>query len=93
MTAKKGKFHQEGWKRREKGRKRGEDSLVPRPYAFVACSTKFAQRAWAHHVRSGTTYVTAISLRINDVIEWASTAFYVERGSQRSQWWFVCKLS
>ena len=22
-------------------------SLVPRPYAFVACSTKFAQRAWA----------------------------------------------
>ena len=23
-------------------------SLVPRPYAFVACSTKFTQRAWAH---------------------------------------------
>ena len=30
---------------------------------------------------------------INDVIGWASAAFYVERGSQRSPWRFVCKLS
>ena len=46
-----------------------------------------------HHVMSAAAYVTAISLRINDVIGWSSTAFYVERGSQRSQWWFVHKLS
>ena len=26
-------------------------SLVPRPCAFVACSTKFAQRAWARSSR------------------------------------------
>ena len=38
-----------------------------------------------HHVMSATAYVTAISLRINDVIGWASVAFHVERGSQRSQ--------
>ena len=28
-----------------------EPSLVPRPCAFVACSTKFAQRAWARSSR------------------------------------------
>ena len=61
-------------------------SFVPRPCAFVACSMKFTQRAWA---RSSCdlcrSLVTAISLKINDVIEGASAAFYVERGSQRSQ--------
>ena len=46
-----------------------------------------------HHVMCAAAYVTAISLRINDVIGWASAAFYVERGSQRSQWRFVRKLS
>ena len=46
-----------------------------------------------HHVMSTTAYITAISLRINDVIGWANAAFYVERGSQRSQWRFVRKLS
>ena len=45
------------------------------------------------HVMCATAYVTAISLRINDVIGWASEAFYVERGSQRSQWRLVRKLS
>ena len=45
------------------------------------------------HVMCAATYVTPISLRINDVIGWASAAFYVERGSQRSQWRFVRKLS
>ena len=29
----------------------GGGSLVPRPCAFVACSTKFAQRAWARSSR------------------------------------------
>ena len=29
-------------------------SLVPTPCVFVTCSTKFAQRAWAHHVMSAT---------------------------------------
>ena len=46
-----------------------------------------------HHVMCAAAYVMAISLRINDVIGWASAAFYVERGSQRSQWRFVRKLS
>ena len=46
-----------------------------------------------HHVMCAAAYVTAISLRINDVIGWASTVFYIERGSQRSQWRFVRKLS
>ena len=26
-------------------------SLIPRPCVFVACNTKFAQRAWAHSSR------------------------------------------
>ena len=61
-------------------------SLVPRPCAFVACSTKFACRrpGLVHHVICAAAYVTAILLRINDVIGCASTAFYSERGSQRT---------
>ena len=45
-------------------------SLVPRPCAFVACSMKFAQRAWARSSRN-----VCCSLRhdhstgINDVID------------------------
>ena len=45
-------------------------SLVPRPCTFVACSTKFAQKAWAHSSRD-----VRHSLRhdhstgINDVID------------------------
>ena len=45
------------------------------------------------HMMCAAAYITAISLRINDVIGWASAAFYVERGFQRSQWRFVRKLS
>ena len=45
------------------------------------------------HVMCAATYVTPISLRINDVLGWASAAFYVERGSQRSQCRFIRKLS
>ena len=45
-------------------------SLVPRPCAFVACSTKFAQRAWA---RSSCDACRSLrhdpSTRINDVID------------------------
>ena len=61
-------------------------SLVPRPCAFVACSTKFAQRAWARSSRD-----VCHSLRHGHFTEnqWchriASAAFHVERGSQRSQ--------
>ena len=46
-----------------------------------------------HHVMCAAAYVMTISLRISDVIGWASAAFYVERGTQRSQWQFVRKLS
>ena len=64
----------------------GRTSLVPRPCVFVTCSTKFTQRAWARSSRDVCrSDVTALSLRINDVIGWVSAAFYVERGSQRSQ--------
>ena len=38
------------------------DSLVPRPCAFVACSTKFTQRAWArssHDVCHRTCFTSA----------------------------------
>ena len=31
-----------------------------------------------HHVMSATAYVTAISLRINDVIGWASIVFHLK---------------
>ena len=61
-------------------------SLIPRPCTFVACSTKFMQRAWACSSRDVCSSLRhGNSLRINDVIGWASVAFYVERGSQRSQ--------
>ena len=47
-----------------------EPSLVPRPCAFVACSTKFAQRAWAHSSRDACRSLRHDpSTRINDVID------------------------
>ena len=45
-------------------------SLVPRPCTFVACSTKFMQKAWArlsHDVSRSLCYNP--STRINDVID------------------------
>jgi len=69
-------------------------ALFPGP----ACSS-FAVRnsrrgpGLVHCVMCAAAYVTAISLRINDVIGWASAAFHVERGSQRSQWRFVRNLA
>ena len=70
-------------------------SLVPRPCARLSLAVQNSLRGpgLVHHVMSATVYFTAISLKINDVIGWASAAFHVERGSQRSQWRFVCKLS
>ena len=70
-------------------------SLLPRPCACVAqCETSSRRRrGLVHHVIYPTAYVITILLRINDVIGWASEAFYIESGSQRSQWLFVCKLS
>ena len=45
-------------------------SLVPRPYAFVACSTKFAQRAWACSSRDACCSLCHDpSTKINDVID------------------------
>ena len=35
-----------------------------------------------HHVMCAAAYVTAISLRINDVIGWTSMAFYIEEASK-----------
>ena len=38
-------------------------SLVLRPCAFVACSSKFAQRAWlVHHVMCAAAYVMTLLL-------------------------------
>ena len=45
-------------------------SLVPRPSAFVACSTKFAQRAWARSSRDVCRSLRHVhSTGINDVID------------------------
>ena len=45
-------------------------SLVPRPCAFVACSTKFAQRAWARSSRDVCRSLRHVhSTGINDVID------------------------
>ena len=45
-------------------------SLVPRPCTFVACSTKFAQRAWAHSSRDVCRSLRHVhSTGINDVID------------------------
>ena len=45
-------------------------SLVPRPCAFVACSTKFAQRAWARSSRDVCRSLRHDHFsRINDVID------------------------
>ena len=48
----------------------GNSSLVPRPCAFVACSTKFAQRAWARSSRDVCRSLRHVhSTGINDVID------------------------
>ena len=45
-------------------------SLVPRPCAFVACSTEFAQRAWARSSRDACRSLRHNpSTRINGVID------------------------
>ena len=45
-------------------------SLVPRPCTFVACSTKFAQRAWARSSRDVCRSLRHVhSTGINDVID------------------------
>ena len=45
-------------------------SLVPRPCVFVACSKKFAQRAWARSSRDVCRSLCYDpSTRINDVID------------------------
>ena len=41
--------------------------LVPRPCAFVACSTKFAQRAWASLVHPVITSFPGLSITANVV--------------------------
>ena len=45
-------------------------SLIPRPCMFVACSTKFVQRAWAPSTRDVCcSFRHDPSTRINDVID------------------------
>ena len=45
-------------------------SLIPRPCVFVACSTKFAQRAWARSSRDACCSLRHNpSTRVNDVID------------------------
>ena len=45
-------------------------SLVPRPCEFVACSTKFVQRAWARSSCDGCRSLrNDPSTRISDVID------------------------
>ena len=66
-------------------------SLVPRPCAFIAGSTKFTQKAWSCSARDMCRSICHNHFTENhDVIGCASVAFYVERGSQ---WWFAHKLS
>ena len=51
----------------------GGGSLIPRPCAFVACSMKFAQRAWAHsscHVCHSDVFLRHNCLQtLNDILE------------------------
>ena len=50
--------------------KQQKTSLIPRPCAFVTCSMKFAQRAWAHSSRDACCSLRHNhSTRINDVID------------------------
>ena len=50
-------------------------SLVPRPCAFVAYSTKFAQRAWARSSRDVCRSLRHVhSTGINDVIDELATS-------------------
>ena len=49
-------------------------------------TTKFTQRpVLVRHVIHATAYITAILLRINDVIGCGSMASYIERDSQKLQ--------
>ena len=65
-------------------------SLVPGPCTFVACSMKFVQKAWpilshdaCHSVRHDHSSKNQWCHRL------ATALFSIEKGPQRSQWWFV----
>ena len=54
-------------------------ALFPGPvHSSLAVRNLHRGPGLVHHMMSAAAYITAISLRINDVIEWASAAFYIE---------------
>ena len=70
-------------------------NLVPRPCGFVACSTKFSQKA-CYILSCDVCYILRhnYSTEVSNVLRrWASALFSDQRGLQRSQQWFVCELT